>query len=499
MVNILERLPVHGHLQPQPLGLHVRVGHRPGHGLPRLQPGPARLRAHGPRARSAADPRHQRHPAASRRRLPPVPAADQARQRRGRQRLQRRPGLAGAGRGGLPARDRRHVDPRRAGALRQRARHRGAAVRAPACAPSSTPWTAWAHTGSRSSAAPTGTTVSTSTASARRPASPSRPPQNKEGGVAESVFIAALFTLAVPGDARDRRRCGADEVFIRRCEQARDEMVAAVDEHGWDGAWFRRAYDFFGNESSAPRRTRKARSSSSRRACAIMAGIGTDDGRAETQRSPRSASASPPSTASCSSTRPSAATTSSCGEISSYPPGYKENAGIFCHTNPWMMIAEAAVGQRRRGARLLPADQSVGPRGDLRGPPLRAVRLRPDDRRAGRAHPRRGQELVAHRHGRLELRGRRRRASSASARARGPAGRSVAPDRLGRLQRHPPLRGTTYRITVEKAAGTTRSCDGPRGGRHSGLGQPHPAARGGGRHRRGQGPHRGATRGATGP
>jgi len=32
------------------------------------------------------------------------------------------------------------------------------------------------------------------------------------------------------------------------------------------------------------------------------------------------------------------------GEISSYPPGYKENAGIFCHTNPWIMIAEARLG-----------------------------------------------------------------------------------------------------------------------------------------------------------
>ena len=34
----------------------------------------------------------------------------------------------------------------------------------------------------------------------------------------------------------------------------------------------------------------------------------------------------------------------SLGEISSYPPGYKENAGIFCHTNPWIMIAEAVLG-----------------------------------------------------------------------------------------------------------------------------------------------------------
>jgi cellobiose phosphorylase len=32
------------------------------------------------------------------------------------------------------------------------------------------------------------------------------------------------------------------------------------------------------------------------------------------------------------------------GEISSYPPGYKENAGIFCHNNPWVMIGEARAG-----------------------------------------------------------------------------------------------------------------------------------------------------------
>jgi cellobiose phosphorylase len=36
------------------------------------------------------------------------------------------------------------------------------------------------------------------------------------------------------------------------------------------------------------------------------------------------------------------------GEISSYPPGYKENAGIFCHNNPWVMIAETRIGNGDR-------------------------------------------------------------------------------------------------------------------------------------------------------
>lgn len=36
------------------------------------------------------------------------------------------------------------------------------------------------------------------------------------------------------------------------------------------------------------------------------------------------------------------------GEISSYPPGYKENAGIFCHNNPWISIAETRIGRGER-------------------------------------------------------------------------------------------------------------------------------------------------------
>jgi len=36
------------------------------------------------------------------------------------------------------------------------------------------------------------------------------------------------------------------------------------------------------------------------------------------------------------------------GEISSYPPGYKENAGIFCHNNPWVSIAETVIGRGDR-------------------------------------------------------------------------------------------------------------------------------------------------------
>ena len=70
------------------------------------------------------------------------------------------------------------------------------------------------------------------------------------------------------------------------------------------------------------------------------------------------------------------------GEISSYPPGYKENAGIFCHNNPWIIIAETMVGN---GDRRLDYYLRINPsaREKISRPaPLRAVRLRADDRRA---------------------------------------------------------------------------------------------------------------------
>ena len=133
-----------------------------------------------------------------------------------------------------------------------------------------------------------------------------------------------------------------DSVFGLRCGQAHDDMVAAVDAHGWDGAWFRRAYDFYGNVIGSAE-NQEGQIFIEPQGIAIMAGLGTGDGRAETTLA---------------SVRERLATEHGLvllqpafsryypelGEISSYPPGYKENGGIFCHTNPWLMLAEATVG-----------------------------------------------------------------------------------------------------------------------------------------------------------
>jgi cellobiose phosphorylase len=159
--------------------------------------------------------------------------------------------------------------------------------------------------------------------------------------VAESVFIAGLFVLAAQQMAmlaQKRGLKGEAEHYIG----AATIMAAAVLEHGWDGQWFLRAYDAFGRKVGS-HECEEGRIFIEPQGLCVMAGIGHEDGRA------RRALAA---------VREHLATPHGIllhqpaytryflhlGEISSYPPGYKENASVFCHTNPWIMIAEALVG-----------------------------------------------------------------------------------------------------------------------------------------------------------
>jgi cellobiose phosphorylase len=165
--------------------------------------------------------------------------------------------------------------------------------------------------------------------------------QNRTGGVAESVFIAGLFALAARQMAGIAELRGLDDE-AKRFSLAADEMTAKIVEHGWDGEWFRRAYDFHGDPVGSAR-CEEGQIFIEPQGMCVLAGVGVDDGRAERALA---------------SVRTRLATRHGIvlhqpafsryrvelGEITSYPPGYKENAGVFCHTNPWIVIAEAIVG-----------------------------------------------------------------------------------------------------------------------------------------------------------
>ena len=181
---------------------------------------------------------------------------------------------------------------------------------------------------------------------------------NGRGAVAESVLIAAMFVLYGHEYADLCRRIGA-ESEAERAQRAVLGMTTAIERHGWDGEWFLRAYDAAG-EPVGSRANDEGRIFIEPQGLAVMAGVGLADGRA------RQALDAVAEHLACdygivlnfpafTRYRPE------YGEISSYPPGYKENGGIFCHNNPWIMIAETRLGRGDRAfdyyTRIAPAWQ----------------------------------------------------------------------------------------------------------------------------------------------
>jgi len=168
---------------------------------------------------------------------------------------------------------------------------------------------------------------------------------NKDGKVAESVFIAGLFVLAGRELADLAQRRGlADEANDYLAQVA--TMEDTIRQHGWDGEWFLRAYDDFGRKIGS-KECLEGKIFIETQGFCVLAGIGLDDGMAV--KSMESVTKYLATEHGIILQQPAYSKYYlELGEISSYPPGYKENAGIFCHNNPWVMIAETRVGNGDR-------------------------------------------------------------------------------------------------------------------------------------------------------
>jgi cellobiose phosphorylase len=173
------------------------------------------------------------------------------------------------------------------------------------------------------------------------PGEPFQTTANREGRTAESLMIAGLFVYACHEFSGLLAHIGGDK-DAGEVRASAESMVEAVSTHGRDKAWFLRAYDFFGNKVGSAGNEDGRIYVESQGWC-VMAGIGHKDGFArsaldsvrEHLATPHGIVVQDP---------PHADYHLELGEVSSYPPGYKENGGVFCHTNPWIMIAEAMLG-----------------------------------------------------------------------------------------------------------------------------------------------------------
>ncbi len=166
-----------------------------------------------------------------------------------------------------------------------------------------------------------------------------------EGPVAESVFIAGMFVKYGEEYAQLCELMG-DQAEADYARAEVQKMYDAVLKDGWDGDWFVRAYDAYGHKIGSKECEEGQIYIESNGFCPL-AGIGVKEGLAE--KALDSVKEKLDTKYGVMILQPAYTRYHlELGEISSYPPGYKENAGIFCHNNPWVSIAETVIGRGDR-------------------------------------------------------------------------------------------------------------------------------------------------------
>ncbi len=168
---------------------------------------------------------------------------------------------------------------------------------------------------------------------------------SKDGKVAESVLIAGMFVYYGPEYVKLCKLNGLDDEAVKAQVEI-DKMIKTVKEYGWDGEWFIRAYDD-NSEKIGSNENEEGKIFIESQGFCSMAKIGLEDGYVEKALdSARKYLDTPYGLV-----LQNPAFTKyyvNMGEISTYPAGYKENAGIFCHNNPWIIAGETAIGRGDR-------------------------------------------------------------------------------------------------------------------------------------------------------
>ncbi len=166
-----------------------------------------------------------------------------------------------------------------------------------------------------------------------------------EGPVAESVFIAGMF-VKYGEEYAELCQLKGDEDEANRVFTEIEKMRTAILKDGWDGEWFLRAYDAASNKVGS-KECEEGQIYIEPQGFCVLAGVGVDTGEAE--KALDSVKEILDTKYGIMLLQPAYTKYHlELGEVTSYPPGYKENAGIFCHNNPWVSIAETVLGRGDR-------------------------------------------------------------------------------------------------------------------------------------------------------
>lgn len=165
---------------------------------------------------------------------------------------------------------------------------------------------------------------------------------NKVGGRAESIFIAGMFVY-IGKEYEGLLKAIGNSTEAEKVHRHIKDMEESVKKYGFDGSWFLRAYDFYGNKIGSHENEEGKIFIESQGFCS-MAEIGLEEGLVISALNSVKENLST-DYGLILQTPAYSKYDIKLGEISSYPPGLKENAGVFCHNNPWIIIGETKIGR----------------------------------------------------------------------------------------------------------------------------------------------------------
>jgi len=166
------------------------------------------------------------------------------------------------------------------------------------------------------------------------------------GSKAESVMIAGLFLYAARELAALYRFLGSP-ADAARLDGHHADMLRTVEEQAWDGAWYTRAFDAEGRPVGS-KACDEGKIFIESQAWCVLGGAGAGNGRAKKALQAVEKYLYRPDLGCALQWPPYSTYHLELGEVTSYPPGFKENAGVFSHNNTWIHICWALLGDGRR-------------------------------------------------------------------------------------------------------------------------------------------------------